>query len=102
MFNEVQGVNEVLLSCFPNKDVVAVNFLNWCEDKVRHIVAMLLEVLSNRQAGTLVAGPHINDLCSITFLYKRHIFCSFENGSQFHISYLNSVHRMAFRVHYQA
>ena len=58
MFNQVQSVDEVLLSSFPNKDVVAVNFLNWCEDKVGHIVARLLEMLSNRQAGTLVAGLH--------------------------------------------
>ena len=77
MFNEVQSANEVLLSCFPNKDVVAVNFLNWCEDKVRHIVAMLLEVLSNRQAGTLVAGPHINYLCSITFFKQKTHFLLF-------------------------
>ena len=55
MFNQVQSVDEVPLSSFPNKDVVAVNFLNWCEDKVGHIVARLLEMLSNRQAGTLVA-----------------------------------------------
>ena len=51
MFNEVQSVNEVLLSFYPEKDVVAVHFLNWCEDKVRHIVTRLLEMLSNRQAG---------------------------------------------------
>ena len=55
MVNQVQSIDKVLLSCFPHKDVVAVDFLNWCEDKVRHIVARLLEVLSNRQAGTLVA-----------------------------------------------
>ena len=47
MVNQVQSVYNVL----PNKDVVAVDFLNWCEDKVRHIVTRLLEMLSNRQAG---------------------------------------------------
>ena len=56
MFNQVQSVYEVLLSCFPYKDVIAVDFLHRCEDKVRHIVPRLLEVLSNWQAGTLVTG----------------------------------------------
>jgi hypothetical protein len=56
MVNQVQSFNTVLLSCFPNKDVDAVDFLKWCEDKVRHIVARLLEMLSNRQADTMVAS----------------------------------------------
>ena len=56
MVNQVQSDDKFLLSCYPHKDVVAVDFLNWCEDKVRHIAARLLKMLSNRQAGTLVEG----------------------------------------------
>ena len=56
--NQVQSIDQILLSCFPHKDVVTINSLNWCEDKIRHIVTRLLEVVSNGQAGTLVAGLH--------------------------------------------
>ena len=58
MFNQVQSIYKVLLSCFSYKDVVTVYSLNRCEDKVGHIVPRLLEVLSNRQAGTLVTSLH--------------------------------------------
>ena len=48
----VTSICLLALSCYSNKDVVAVDFLHWCKDKVRHKVARMLEVMANRQAGT--------------------------------------------------